>query len=260
MNPVFRTQSYQQELSATVHTVTLHDGQTAVACQDLILYPGGGGQPPDEGILVVRGQTFPVMGYVKHRGDVSLLLKDKVPFHDDLAKGEPVQQIVLWERRYAAMRLHTAQHALGAAARIILPNYATRGMTISDDVRCCVMRFTARSVTESQVEEMKDLIRAAITADLSVVARTFKSIEAAREEFGSALRVDARLSEFKGNVRVIIIGTNSTDSPLCDASPCGGTHLRSLREVGLLEIADLSFIDEAGEWQLEFVWKESDGD
>src|SRR3569623_612702 len=110
MNPLYRIDSYQQEAETVLATIALHEGRTAVICRDLLLIPGGGGQCADRGTLRLRGTEYPVADYVMHQGDVLLVLEDRLPFHDELKRNEPVRQTIDWEHRYRAMRLHTWQH------------------------------------------------------------------------------------------------------------------------------------------------------
>lgn len=72
-------------------------------------YPGGGGQPPDHGVLLWGGVQTRIVGMRK--GDDLYLIPaetDPVP-----PPGTPVQGAVEDERRTALMRTHSALHLLG---------------------------------------------------------------------------------------------------------------------------------------------------
>src|SRR5918997_6586115 len=71
-------------------------------------YPGGGGQPPDHGVLLWGGVQSRVVG-ARKGDDLLLLLADGDPVP---SVGESVRGAVEDERRTALMRTHSALHLL----------------------------------------------------------------------------------------------------------------------------------------------------
>ena len=99
------TDATLREWDATV----LHATDEGVVLDRSAFYPGGGGQPPDHGVLLWGGVQSRVVGATK--GDdlvLQLAEGDPVP-----AAGTTVRGAVEDERRTALMRTHSALHLLG---------------------------------------------------------------------------------------------------------------------------------------------------
>lgn len=246
MIPVFRLDSYCRTLATSVQmTARTPDGRSALCFKELLFYPQGGGQPDDRGQVQLRGETFRVQDLTKHKGDILVGLELPLPAHSEIRKGEPATCAIDWERRYRLMRLHTLQHLLAAAMRRLLPDYESRGMVIDAAARDCQMRFAAAEKPDAAViAGALEIAAAAVEADYSVRTETFPSVEAARLAFGPLFRIDPRL-DYRGNVRVVVIEG-------IDANPCGGTHVRTLKELPEAEILDLAFDPESSEACLRF--------
>ena len=92
-----------------------------VALAATAFYPGGGGQPADQGTLRVGDATWQVVGLRKD-GDLiwHKLTGEGMPEDGKMAYGE-----LDWDRRYLLMRTHTALHILSAIA------YTDYGATVT---------------------------------------------------------------------------------------------------------------------------------
>jgi misacylated tRNA(Ala) deacylase len=89
--------------------VVLDASEEGVVLDRSAFYPGGGGQPPDHGVLLWGGVQSRVVG--ARKGDdlvLQLAEDDPVP-----AAGTTVRGAVEDERRTALMRTHSALHLLG---------------------------------------------------------------------------------------------------------------------------------------------------
>lgn len=254
MNPLYRSNTYLDEVETALARITLTEtGETAFICRDLAFYPGGGGQPAETtGTVHLRGNAYPVKDLIKQHGDVYIVLRERLPFHDELRKGEPILQEVDIDYRLKASRTHSVQHTLGAAMRLTLPGYDVMGMEIRSDLARCEMRFqSSQPLTEGMVEELSGLARTAITGDLPIRTEFHESVEAVRARYGNVFRIAPGLTEWKSNrLRTIIIGDET--GPLQDVCFCGGTHIRSLIEAGDFEILDYDRDAESGEGHLAF--------
>src|SRR5215467_8710240 len=89
--------------------VVLHSGDDGIVLDRSAFYPGGGGQPPDEGVLLWGAVETRIVG-VRKSDDVAL-----VPHEDDPLPpvGTAVHGAIADERRTALMRTHSALHLLG---------------------------------------------------------------------------------------------------------------------------------------------------
>jgi len=100
---LYLTDSYLREFDAVVTAV---EGQ-AVALDRTALYPGGGGQPHDLGLLTWEGGTARVTKVKRRSGQIWHTLEGDMP-----TEGTPVHGALDWQRRYQLMRTHTALHVL----------------------------------------------------------------------------------------------------------------------------------------------------
>src|SRR3712207_4134568 len=109
---------HTHRIELTDATVREWDAQVLAADQDegIVLnrsafYPGGGGQPPDAGVLLWGGVRTRILGARLQGDDVQL-----IPHEDDPlpAVGTSVRGALDDERRTLLMRTHSAMHVLSA--------------------------------------------------------------------------------------------------------------------------------------------------
>jgi len=98
---LYQTDSYLRQFDAVV--VETHSDSAAVALDRTAFYPGGGGQPPDQGTL----SGLRVTNVRRDHDKVWHMLEETPP-----APRSAVHGTVDWERRYSLMRTHTAMHVL----------------------------------------------------------------------------------------------------------------------------------------------------
>lgn len=102
---IYSTDSYVARMEARVVSVDEDDGR--VLLDRTVFYPGGGGQPIDEGALWVGEDRLPVTRVAQDADGVWHWLEGKPP-----PAGTSVAGAIDWERRYRLMRTHTSMHAL----------------------------------------------------------------------------------------------------------------------------------------------------
>jgi Ser-tRNA(Ala) deacylase AlaX len=254
MNALFRQDTYLTEAATVITGIAEVDGRTAFLLRDLLFYPGGGGQPAEVVGCRVRvgAREYPVTALQKHQGDVFVVLDRLLPEESGVKKGEAVHQVLDGARRMTAARLHTLQHMLGGACRAVVRGYQTRGMEIRPGLEACTMYFQADGLPAvDEVAEVRARAEQAVSAGARVEVRNYRGVHAAAAELGAVLRQDPTLPPFKGSRMrtVLIIGADG--EPL-DASPCGGTHLRALAEVGRLGEVEVGAEEPAGLYSLSF--------
>jgi misacylated tRNA(Ala) deacylase len=208
------------EVDATVIAVR----ENALAFDQTCFFPGGGGQPPDEGSAKIGGnQEFEIVSaHADPDGIIWHICKSPPP--PDIL-GQPARLILSKERRLALMRYHTVLHVLNTIA---LKNYGgwITGVQIAADYSR--IDFKVEGFSASMCAEMEKKVNAVLEENHAV-----KSYYLPEEDFRKRedlLRtLEAKPPVSRGQVRVVEIQG-------FDAQACGGTHVRTTAEVGRFSI------------------------
>jgi len=210
---------YLQEFRARV-LETSDDGRR-VYLDRTAFYPTSGGQPFDTGTL--GGAN--VIEVIDEEERVAHLLDAPI------VAGEIDAQID-WARRFDHMQQHSGQHLLSAVLEELF-KISTVSFHLGAEV--CTIDVAAPALTSVQIDQCE--VRCAeIVGEARPLAITF---EDAAADLG--LRKESQRS---GTLRII-----ATQEP--DRSACGGTHVRTTAEIGLVLIRKTEKI--RGNTRLEFV-------
>jgi len=207
-----------REWDATV-LATTEDG---IVLDRSAFYPGGGGQPPDTGVLLWQGVQTRIAGARKTADDVYLIPADGEPMPPP---GTSVRGALDDDRRSALMRTHSALHLLnGVVWRDFGLLVTSAGMEPLEGR----MDFDLPQVPDGFREQVQATCNAEIQADRQIVVRAMPRPEAfAIEQVARAAR--DLVPEHIQEVRIVeIVGL--------DVEADGGTHVASTRQIGNLEI------------------------
>jgi Ser-tRNA(Ala) deacylase AlaX len=202
----FEREPYLTELETEVLRVGEEGGRPYAVLADSVLYPEGGGQPPDHGFL----DDLAVLDVQKRAGEVRHYLAAP-------AAPGPVRVRLDWPRRFDHMQQHTGQHLLTAVAQDRL-GWGTTAFHLGEEVSD--IELDVAQAGEAELRRLEEAVAEEIRRDRPVTCR-----RVAPEEL-SALPVRSRgLPEgFQGDVRLVAIQG-------LDLNTCGGTHLRSTAEL-----------------------------
>lgn len=217
---LFRDDAYCQETSAVVTAVTPEGG---IVVDRTVFYANGGGQPGDRGTLTrADGCEIAIETAIYGPSKVDVI---HVPATDcELPElGEAVTLRLDWPTRHKRMRMHTVLHLLSVA----LPFPVTGGSIGEEESR---LDF---DIPEGGLD--KD----AVTAKLAEMIATGASV---RERWIS----DEELLANPGLVKTMAVkppmGTGKVrlvEIEGLDLQPCGGTHVRSLDEIGAVQVTKI---------------------
>jgi Ser-tRNA(Ala) deacylase AlaX len=204
--PAFEREPYMTQLETQVLRVGEEGGRPYAVLADSILYPEGGGQPPDHGFL----GSVAVLDVQKRSGEVRHYLEAEA------AQG-PVTVQLEWPRRFGHMQQHTGQHLLTAVARDRF-GWEITAFHLSEEVSD--IELDTPGVTGDQLRQLEEAVAAEIRLARPVTCRRVTAEEL------PTLNVRSRgLPEgFQGDVRLVEIQG-------LDLNTCGGTHLRSTAEL-----------------------------
>jgi misacylated tRNA(Ala) deacylase len=188
-------------------------------------YPGGGGQPPDEGVLLWGGVQTRIAGARKTADDVYLIPADDEPLPPT---GTAVQGALDDARRTALMRTHSALHLLAGV----------------------VFRDHGALVTGGNMEPLE----ARMDFNLSEVPEGFRDsiAEACATEIAADRRIDVKVLPYDEAFAIpdiIRTATNLLPPGLTevrivdivglDTQADGGTHVASTKQIGGIEIVKI---------------------
>jgi misacylated tRNA(Ala) deacylase len=220
---LFLEDSYLREFDAKVVRLAGRE----VVLDRTAFYPGGGGQPPDKGVLGVGPVRASVVDARRGKGEASgeivHVLDNPIPDTISDLKGE-----LDWERRYAHMRHHTALHVLSGVIWESFGAKVTGGQMRADRAR---MDFSFPGEwTLDVVGEIERLTNEALAS-----ARPVRVYELPREEaLENPDLIRTQVNLVPERVRVIRI----VEIEGLDTQADGGTHVANTSEVGRMEITD----------------------
>jgi Ser-tRNA(Ala) deacylase AlaX len=228
MRNLYLENAYIKELKTSVIEMRQVKKKPALYLEENIFYPGGGGQPHDLGqIKTMAGQVAHVSRVLKLDGKNFICLSDNI----GVEPNAKITATIDWKRRYGFMRYHTAAHVLMGSVKRNLSDYLPEGIEIGENGTSCEIHFSGfwdeslKSV-ENIFSEANDVIK----EDRLVEYREYSKLSEVLTDYSSIYRGPADLA---GKVRIVVIKD-------WDANPCGGTHVRSLSEVGTIKLRNFN--------------------
>src|SRR3954463_5278179 len=205
-------------------TVLSADPEQGIVLDRSAFYPGGGGQPPDEGVLLWSGVRTRIAG--TRKGDELYLIPaegDPVP-----SPGTAVRGALDDERRTSLMRTHSGLHVLTAVVFRDFGALVTGGNMEPLTAR---MDFDLREVPPGFKEQVAESVNAEIAADRAIQVRTLPRAEAF--QIPDIIRTATNLlPESVEQVRLV-------DITGLDVQADGGTHVASTAMIGRMEVVKM---------------------
>lgn len=198
--------------------------ENSIAFDQTCFYPGGGGQPPDQGSVRTRsGEVLEIVSVHADPDDTIWHISKSPPPASIL--GQPARLILNRERRLALMRYHTVLHVLNTVA---LRDYGGWITGVQMEVEYSRIDFKLEGFSSAMCAELEKKVNTVLEG-----GHALKSYYLSEEEFsrrGDLLRtLQVKPPVSHGQVRVVeILGF--------DAQACGGTHVRNTSEVGRFSI------------------------
>ncbi|GAB4246604.1 MAG: alanyl-tRNA editing protein AlaXM [Thermoleophilia bacterium] len=225
---LFYEDQYAREFQASVLEVSGH----AVALDRTLFYPGGGGQPPDSGVIWWEGTAFPVLrarrdgGLVWHELDHEAGTSGQTGTSPCLPSvGDQVRGEIDWKRRYDLMRTHTALHVL---CGVVWRDYGASVTGGNMEPLRGRMDFEFETMKQELVREIEAAINEEVAKGLPVRTQTLPREKAFAIPDLIRTKVNL-LPPAIEEVRVVeIVGL--------DLQADGGTHVADTSEIGSLRI------------------------
>ena len=204
--------------------VVLDSGPDGIVLDTSAFYPGGGGQPPDHGVLLWGGVQTHIVG--ARRGDDLYL----IPLETDPLPppGTAVAGAVEDQRRTALMRTHSGLHVL---CGVVFRDYGSLVTGGNMEPFVARMDFDLPEVPEG----FKDAVETACNAEIAAGRRIDIRVLPRSDALGipDIIRTATNLIPADAqDVRIVdIVGL--------DQQADGGTHVASTSQIGRIEVAKI---------------------
>lgn len=202
--------SYIKDFTARVLTATpLANGQYAIVLDRTAFYPESGGQPADHGLL----DDIPVLDVREQGGNI-------VHITAGCPKAQTVSGQIDWPRRFDHMQQHSGEHVLTGAFSQVM-NAHNIGFHLGE--ASSQIDLDVEALTAEQIAAVEEVANTKVFANLAIHIHI---VDAA-----GLSRFPLRKQPVKqyDSLRLIEV-------PAFDCCPCGGTHVGTTGEIGLIKI------------------------
>ena len=207
-----------REWTATGEAV---DPEQGIVLDRSSLYPGGGGQPPDHGVLLWGGVQTRIVG-ARFGDDLWLIPHEGDPLP---AVGTSVQGAIDDPRRTALMRTHSGLHVLSG---VVFRDFGALVTGSNMEPLEGRLDFNLEGVPEGFKESVEDAINAEVEAD-----RAIRAYSLARDEaFAIPDIIRTATNLLPPDIEIVRI----VDIDGLDVQADGGTHVASTRHVGRMRV------------------------
>jgi len=217
MANIFEENPYTKEIETRIKEIDTEN--KTIELENTIFYGKSGGQPGDEGEIIADGQKIEVIDTIKTNGSIKNILENI----NGLSKNQKIIAKVNWDKRYKYMRMHSALHLMCAS----IPLGVTGGQIGYEKSR---LDFNDPD-KEIKKEELQEKINALMEEDHEI---TYEYIDSKILESQPELvrTMSVKPPNIDGKLRFVKIGN-------VDFQPCGGTHVRSTKEIGKITIGKI---------------------
>ena len=209
--------AYLEQFTAEV--IAIEDNK--IVLDQTLFYPLGGGQNWDLGSIDGPNGKMNVIE-VRGRDTIYHTIEDTF----ELEIGDDVSGTIDFERRYAHMKMHTAQHLVSGIAYEMFDGVRTVGNQIHTEKSR--IDFKPIQFTEDMLLELQSAVNEKIQLGLEVT-----DSQMTRDEINSIMPQERTnmdlLPSFINDLRVVTIGDKQ------DLCPCAGTHVRNISEIKGIE-------------------------
>ncbi len=215
---------YIKEFEAVVETVK---DDKYVILSRTAFYPLGGGVSYDTGALIKNNgensnEEFPVAYVGKFDGKISHEISKP-----GLKTGDKIIGKIDWERRYKLMRLHTTAHLLAAIFHAKGKAMITGGQIEPEKSR---MDFSLEDFDRAKIDDFFKLANDLVKTDAQVKISYMKREEALK--MPDMVKLANKMPPDVETLRIVEIEG-------IDRQADGGCHVKSLKEIGTIELLGL---------------------
>ena len=217
MAKIFEENAYIKEIETEIIEINTENNE--IELKDTIFYGKSGGQPGDIGEIIADGQKIDVIETIKTGGAIKNILENI----NGLSVNQKITAKINWEKRYKYMRMHSALHLMCAS----IPLGVTGGQIGYEKSR---LDFNDPEKKINK-DELQKKINELMKQDHEIIYEYIDSkILDSKPELVRTMSV--KPPKIEGKLRFVKIGN-------IDFQPCGGTHVKSTREIGEIKIGKI---------------------
>ena len=204
--------SYVKEFDATVIQIS----EAGIILDKTAFYPGGGGQPPDKGLIVFENTEHVISG-IQREGNNYI---HKIDSHNIPINGK-IHGVIDWEYRYNLMRTHTALHIL---CGVVWRDY--KALVTGGDMKplSARMDFELDTLSSEFAKEVESSINKEVQNELDIQIKVLEREQAFKIPDLIRTKINLLPDSIK-HIRTVNING-------LDLQADGGTHVNNTREVG----------------------------
>ncbi len=196
--------------------------EAAVVLDKTAFYPGGGGQPSDNGALSAGEQVWKITTVKRQAGKIAHFIDGDLPQEGTMLTGR-----INWERRYQLMRIHTALHIL---CGVIWRDYHSSVTGGNMEPLKGRMDFEFETMHQKLVLSIEEDVNKEVDEARPILTNILPRDEAF--EIPDLIRTKINLLP-KGIKEV-----RTVDIQGLDLQADGGTHVNNTSEVGRIRVVD----------------------
>ena len=204
--------SYVKEFDATVTQLS----ESGIILDKTAFYPGGGGQPPDKGLIIFENTEYTISG-IQREGNNYI---HKIDSHTIPINGK-IHGVIDWEYRYSLMRTHTALHIL---CGVVWRDY--KALVTGGDMKplSARMDFELDTLSSKFAKEVEATINKEVQNELNIEIKVLEREQA----FKIPDLIRTKINLLPDSIKYIrTVNINGLD-----LQADGGTHVNNTREVG----------------------------
>ena len=217
MAKIFEENAYTKEIETEI--IEINTENNTIELKDTIFYGKSGGQPGYIGEIIADGQKIDVIETIKTGSDIKNILENI----NVLSINQKITARINWDKRYKYMRMHSALHLMCAS----IPLGVTGGQIGYEKSR---LDFNDPEKKINK-DELQKKINELMKQDHEIIYEYIDSnILESKPELVRTMSV--KPPKIEGKLRFVKIGN-------IDFQPCGGTHVKSTREIGEIKIGKI---------------------
>ena len=217
MSKLFEENAYLKEFKAKIININIEE--KTIELDNTAFYARSGGQPGDIGEIIAENQNIEVEDTIKKENKIINII-NKI---ENLDKGTEIIGKINWEKRYKHMKMHSALHLMCS----VIPLGVTGGQIGYEKSR---LDFNDPE-KEINKEEIEEKINSLVKDDYEITSEIIDS-KILDEQPELVRTMSVKPPQIDGKIRLIKIGN-------VDLQPCGGTHVKSTKEIGIIKIGKI---------------------